>query len=204
MITLQALQRLNIPQYRQTPCKRSDLRILVLQRERPLWNEAAVIKSMTDLGAANIVIDSVDESVPYPNQVELFYRADIIVSVHGSHLQNQHFMQPHTHIIEIFPKNYYHPEQLNLAHWTSVNIAQLTNSTLPAEKTVDAVKDSHLSRAYHKCLKQYETYPSADQCMAHKRCYDPCRYLGAEANLEEFRIAFESALSALTTAPHCK
>lgn len=146
----------------------------------------------------------IDGTMPYQNQIDLFYQAEVIISVHGSHLESQLFMQPGSQIIEIYPYQYYHNEQKKLGGYTGVEIHQLVNNTIPSRQEMKEYGDSKLLNYRKMCLEYAKTYPTTELCMKDQDCYRPCRSIGAKANMSDFKIALEKALTALEKRPGCK
>lgn len=117
-----ARQRLLLER-RQAPSTRAQVRVLLLDRPvesgqgaipvrerpapRPLWNINEVEQTLRIAGLRTIRRASISAVTPYWLQAQLFQWADLIVSIHGSHLANLLFMPDWTVIVELFPHKYF-------------------------------------------------------------------------------------------------
>lgn len=124
---------------------------------------------MLDARIRDVIVTIIDDNMPYQNQVDIFYSADLIVSVHGSQLQNLMFMQPGSCIIEIFPKGYYHEGQNAIARYSQVYLSGLENSLFPPRNMIQAVNSSSMSASYDICRKKSSGL-TAHQCMRNDEC----------------------------------
>ena len=163
---------MGLPPHRKRGCRINQLQVVLLLRERPLWNKNALLRIMREAGIRHPIVTSIDAGTPYQNQVDLFYSADLMISIHGSQLQNLQFMQPGSYVLEIFPKMYYHTGQQMLARWTGVRFLALQKSTFPSRA---AIKKNDHSHAHIKALEDCQEFQvhlkTAKACMKH----DPCR-----------------------------
>ena len=161
---------MGLPPHRKRGCRINQLQVVLLLRERPLWNKNALLRIMREAGIRHPIVTSIDAGTPYQNQIDLFYSADLIVSIHGSHLQNLQFMQPGSYILEIFPKMYYHGGQKSLARWTGVHLLGLQNSTFPSRTALEETKSARFLTALADCSDYHLQLKTPIACMARKLC----------------------------------
>lgn len=164
----QAVASLGLEVDKRRPCNPRFLTIVYLARDRPVWNEMEVLQALTIPGMAPPVIATIDENVPYDHQVKLFHSADIIVSVHGSQLQNQQFMRPGSVIIELFPRLYHHDEQNRLAAWNDLDLVQLNGTKFPPRALVALDGPDYLTTLDE--AEDFATKFNIDQCMNVLHC----------------------------------
>jgi hypothetical protein len=165
----QGLDALGLPEHRTRPCLKEKLNIVYLRRDRPVWNEEEVLEALQDLGVP-ISVREIDESTPYATQVDIFYSADIVVSVHGSQLQNQHFMEPGSAILQFFPFHYWNWGQQKLAQWTGVNVVEMRNNSLPPRELVAALKNPSYLARWDRVNASTTEFPTEAACNGVMRC----------------------------------
>jgi hypothetical protein len=79
--------------------------------KRQLKNEAEIIAILKDFNFTIIE----DKARSVTEQMSIFNNAKVIIGVHGASFANLLWCKPGTHIIELFPKNYYPPHYRFLA-----------------------------------------------------------------------------------------
>lgn len=92
---------------------RHDRRILISRADvtrRRITNGAALARALKPLGFEEVVL----QDIPFREQVELFFDAEIIVGAHGAGLTNMLFSQA-CHVVELFPCPYVVPHYYYLA-----------------------------------------------------------------------------------------
>lgn len=163
----QAYESVGLPSVRRPPCEARNLRAVFLRRDRPFWNEEELMQAMRDL-TPNIHIETISADVPYQVQVDMFAQADILVSVHGSHLTNQLFMRPGAGLVEVFPHWFYHPEQTTLARLTGVDHIKLTNNPLVPRELCTPTFIPFLNKVESQI--QEHNITTGDECMQEFLC----------------------------------
>ena len=66
------------------------------------------------------------DTLPFRDQVFLFYKADIVLSTHGCALTNLMFSTPHIVAIECHPPYYYEPSYMSITMISRVHYIQVT------------------------------------------------------------------------------
>lgn len=89
--------------------------------------------------------------IPFREQIALFQRADVLVSVHGAELSNVLFMRHDARVIEIMPFGY-------MAKWFYWLATSAHVKVTPFPSDPDEEK-------FHQCLSKYLTHESADLAM---------------------------------------
>ncbi|KAK4049300.1 hypothetical protein OIV83_004237 [Microbotryomycetes sp. JL201] len=136
-------------------------------KSRPLYNQDDIVGELRERGINDIRIVTIEEWVPYTDQVENFAAADLVVSVHGSHLNNQVFMPEHGTLIEVFPVFYYHGEQRIISKSTGVGHIELRNNEYPP---VEYVKDPYHLRLLQTCKDAAADFPTPELCWQENGC----------------------------------
>lgn len=141
--------------------------VLLRQESRPLWNLDEILEILTSAGY-QVQSVTIDENTPYQNQVEIWAESDILLSVHGSHLNNQVFMKPGSYLLEIFPANFHHDEQRRAAVSTGVRYIEFRDNVLPTEEQV-ATKPGFMN-TYKKVLALDQEFKTMKECMTSPEC----------------------------------
>ncbi|GAA6004447.1 uncharacterized protein JCM10292_007073 [Rhodotorula paludigena] len=155
---------------RKTPCNVADLQVVFLDRNRPVFNLDRLLDIVREAGATPQV-RVINASVPHDQQVRNFHGTDILFSVHGSHLNNQLFMEPNTTLIEMFPHYFRHDEQWRLSRQTGINHIELFHNPYPEESEVEAIGGSKLIKHLNQCKAWAAEAKSFEDCVI--VVYDP-------------------------------
>ena len=166
--TYQAVESVGLPEYRRRGCKAETLNVILITRDRPLWNQAEVIRVMNRAGL-EVDVTSIDETTPFQQQVDLFYSADIILSIHGSQLISSQFMQPGSTLIEFFPFLYFHNENNKLHEWTKIELVQMIDNLLPPKEVVRKINKSYIPKR-EKVEALSKQYTSTTRCVTNMDC----------------------------------
>jgi capsular polysaccharide biosynthesis protein len=108
---------------------------------RRILNEDEIALMLGQYGFERVFL----EDMPFPRQVRLFSRAEIIVSAHGSGLANILFCRPGTSVVEILGRNYVNTtywglsEQLGLVYYYLLG-ANKENRALPRGRVHEDLK----------------------------------------------------------------
>lgn len=146
------------------------MKVTYLKRpERPVWNERAMLKTLSQVGFSNIDTRIISDTTPAQEQVDIFYQADVIISAHGSQLQSQYFMQPKSGLIEMFPKNYIHWNQAALAQFTGIDHIEMIDNEFP-EREVVAEQAPEMLSVLEKNLKNARKWSDPLTCGRHMEC----------------------------------
>jgi hypothetical protein len=100
----------------------SRLRVFISReraKTRTFLNEPELYKALEVYGFKKVFT----EDLSFPEQVDLFRRAESVVTPHGSGAANLVFCSPGTRVIEIFS-----PKYVNVMYWTLCNVLQLDYS----------------------------------------------------------------------------
>ena len=168
-----AFASLGLPLKRQRACRLEELNVLLwLRHDRPLWGREALRTALTELGL-RVRDVSVAEDTPYADQVALFADADIVVSVHGSHLQNMVFLRPGAVLVEVYPTLFYHGGQRSLADKVGeIDYIEIAETQLVPEALVrehEGASKGWLHKWAH--VKQMtEKHPTLAECTKHRDC----------------------------------
>lgn len=163
--TKQALESIGLPSERGELYKPSDLRVVFLRRDRPLWSEsqlADIVRRTT----THVSFAQIDEHTPYQVQASIFAMADIVVSVHGSQLENQVFMRRGGGLVEIFPHKFYHDEQERLAGVTAVRHIEMKDTPLPPRSLITP----EYLPIYDEAMAALAKYPTQEACQNQFTC----------------------------------
>ncbi|GAA6004444.1 uncharacterized protein JCM10292_007071 [Rhodotorula paludigena] len=156
---------------RSPPCRLADIQVVFLERNRLVYNWEDLVDVVNAAGV-NLTMRKVDADVPYDEQVRMFQMADILFSVHGSHLNNQVFMEPTSTLIEMFPHLYYHDEQRRLASRTGVHHVELVDQPYPTADEAALYGGNKAAKDLEACLPfGREVNGDTQSCVA----YHPCR-----------------------------
>ncbi|KAI8814425.1 hypothetical protein BJ742DRAFT_785263 [Cladochytrium replicatum] len=196
------LALLKEPRPKRSPCRPQDLRVVFLCRERPVYNLDRLINIVKAAGV-KVELREITPDVPYEEQVTMFHMAHIMISVHGSHLSNQLYMEPTSTLIEMFPRGYYHPEQQHFAGNTGVHHIEIVDNPYPNDEDVLRVTPDRLDH-FHHCRSLGLDLGNFTSCFEDWKCRFCHRALGVKVNETVFEEVFARALSAFTTAEHCR
>lgn len=158
------------PNFRPVLCK--SLKAVILLRNRPFWNHHEVFTALQARGI-HVSYAETTEEMPYAEQVSIWAEADIIVSVHGSHLNNQVFLQPGSYLIEIFPANFFVNEERMLALSANANYIDLKENDYPPGSVIQAQLGKDEAAVMLERLEEAKSlkangYPDYKSCTQHK------------------------------------
>ncbi|KAK4699392.1 hypothetical protein P7C70_g6868, partial [Phenoliferia sp. Uapishka_3] len=185
------------------PCQPADLQVLILERNRPLWNQADVVALLHQYGLRNIQFATLSEATPYATQATLFYEADIVITVHGSQIANLVFMRQGGAIMEIFPHKYYHDEPGHFGRNMGQNHIPINNNPLPSEEMIRSKDDPELLRIYKQALLLTTEFPDNTACGGQFRCRAYMRPLGALADMLDVENTLKLMLDTFRQQAHC-
>jgi hypothetical protein len=172
-----------------------------LGRERPVYNLDRLI-AMVEAEGLKVELREITPDVPYDEQVTMFHRAHLMISVHGSHLNNQLYMEPTSTLIEMFPRGYYQPEERSFAENTGVHHIEIDRNPYPSEEDVMRMTPDGVTR-FHYCKKLASEHGTLERCFEDWRCRFFHRALGVMANETVFGKALARSIARFTDAEHC-
>lgn len=170
-------------------------------RERPVYNLDRLVE-MVKAAGPTVELREITPDVPYDEQVIMFHRAHVMVSVHGSHLNNQLYMEPTSTLIEMFPKGYYQPEERSFAENTGVNHIEIDDNPYPSADDVLRTTPNDVGR-FRYCKKLGMDHGDFKSCFEDWRCRFCHRALGVMVDEAVFEAALTRSIATFTSAEHC-
>lgn len=181
------------------PRSRDAVRVVLIQRDRTLWNENALLALLESRGLKGVLVAEISERMPFFQQAGLFYQADVLITVHGSQLANQVFMRHGRGVIELSPPLFFHNEPQLLGRVMGLNVVTLTGTSLPPQSLVESLRPDMVDHLHH-CTRLASRYPTVEACSAVFECRDSMRRLGAYVDLDSFAEVVEGMVQRVLSA----
>jgi hypothetical protein len=157
---------------------------------------------MVKAAGPKVDLREITPDVPYDEQVTMFHRAHVMISVHGSHLNNQLYMEPTSTLIEMFPRGYYQPEERSFAQNTGVHHIEIDRNPYPSDEDVIRMTPDDVDR-FRYCRSLGLEHGGYQSCWDDPGCRFCHRALGVMANETVFEAALARTIATFTAAAHC-
>lgn len=186
---------------RRLPRERKDVKaVLLLRPDRPMWDHKRLINTLHAAGVRDIWTTAVNQHTSYEKHVELWSRADLVISDDHAALTGQTLMQPGTGVIEIFPPLTYSEDHSVLASKTGVNYIGLKTYGLVPEDIVEQNEPEAMA-TLQRARGFFDRKLRIDQCQASEECSLAMFTLSAYVETEPFAAALEEMLQRIVRPP---